>query len=165
MGGLGAVAQAQIERQGIAGKGEARAEAEIGLIDVAGRDVVADGGEAAAIGGLVPFVAERSGIAPAGGGQIGAGDGRRRVEHAEPEQRTAARPLQRRQVGLQDIAELIAEPARDVAPGRQRGLDPRQGARHLVRPAGLNDLLRHAEPQQALGPGGRVVEYDGRARH
>ncbi len=62
MGGGGARAQIAIERHRIAGKGEAGAEAEIGLIDVAGFDPVMGAGEAAAIGLLVPFGLERAGI-------------------------------------------------------------------------------------------------------
>ncbi len=70
-------------------------------------------------------------------------------------------------MGLQDIAKLIAEPARDMASGRQRGFEPHQGTRHLVRPARFNDLAGCPEAQQPLGPGGRVVQDHGRhgARH
>ncbi len=163
---LGAVAQPQVKRQRIAGEGEARAEAEIGLIDVAGADIAMDPGEAAFIGGLVPFVTQRAGIGAAGGGEIGAGNRLRRIEHAEPEQRRSiVRPAQRGQMRLQRIAQLIAEPARDMAAGGQRGLDAGQGRRDLVGPAGLNDRLRRPKSQQPLGAGGRVVQDDGRARH
>ncbi len=164
MRGLGAVAQAQIERQGIAGEGEARTEAEIGLIDVAGADVVVDTVEAACVSGFVPCVAERAGIGAADGGQIGARDHLRRGIDAEPQKRKAATggPAQRRQMRLQRIAQLIGEPARGMAALGQGGLDARQGGGNFVRPVGFNDRLRRPKSQQALGPGRGVIQDDGR---
>jgi hypothetical protein len=123
------IAKLKVERERIACEREARAKAQIGLVDVTGFDVVVHAPETFAIGAPIPFVSQRAAISAAPWLQLLATNLLWRVEDRKPQQRNLpVVTLQRHKALFQRVAELIGHPAGDMAACRQGRFDgPKSG--------------------------------------
>ncbi len=160
-----ASAQIAIERKGISGKGKARAEAEIGLINIARFDIGMGAGKPCAIFIAVPAMGQRPGIGAArrmfrepGIGPCPA-DVRHLLEHAEPQKRhSAARRHERRQLWFQRIAKLIGEIPRHMTPcGLLCGYGGKR-TRHIFRRIGTDEARRALVHAQVMMAGAGIIQ-------
>jgi hypothetical protein len=165
-------ADRRVERQRIAAPAPRKRQGQVGLVDVAGDDRLAEPGERGQISADRQLRLERADLRPStrrgvGGEPFGhrvGGDFLPSCERAEPDQRPAragSRRGERSEPRLERQAGFVGDVSgKGTALFRQR-LDPRQRGRHVLRSPRHDDFERIAiEPWRARALAARVVEQN-----